>query len=482
MVALQSLRGQVRSAMAEGDYERALLLVRAIQSRFPEDFETTVLLAEIHLEKGSYQDARDAFRAVLEVDPENLLARSALAVIAEEEGDLSAALAQFERAFDIDPFNGQIGAEIHRLRSQLGQTRAPEPGSSMHAAARRLVQEKKYEEAIVFFDAALRVEPDAAEAAVGMAETLWLVGRVRSAEEAAREILVDHPNCLKALAILAGAALFRGDTKGVSLLERTGELNPGNAVAAALLEAAGLALPAVVVEIEVPDAVVEQEGEEPSQPDERAAVPGSPGGRRMGSPRSGGKRSARGAQGGAPRARDGASEAGAGSAAAPTLRAEGGTEEAPGAEVEERAQERSEPEQVESRGGLRGKMRMVDRSTEQQGRAALHISFARSFEARGEIDLALAEYRTALQLDASAAATIGEAALAMANSDPANLKARWLAGDALAIDGQFRRALEQYLIVMGSGGGSAAPVGQSSGERQVLVAEKEQDGTDFGDR
>ena len=67
---------------------------------------------------------------------------------------------------------------------------------------------------------------------------------------------------------------------------------------------------------------------------------------------------------------------------------------------------------------------------------------------RDIVDLALAEYRAALKLDPSAAQVVSEEVLALLEVDPNNQLGHWLAGDALTLNGQFRKAVEQYLVVL----------------------------------
>ncbi len=253
MATLQSVRDQARAAVVAGEYPLALSLVELIRRHFPRDFETLGLAGQIQLAQGRRAEARDSFSTVLEVDPENVVARSGLALLAEEDRDLDQALEHLERAFALDSSNRQLAWEITRLHVLLSHTRPADAGFSQHAIARRFLREKRYERAIPLLEDALRRAPGAVDVAVGMAQALWLARRREQAEQVAASILADHPDCLKAMAMVAGLAFSRGDAGALSLLRKTAELDPGNSVSRRLFVEAGLPFPRVGEEPEIPE-------------------------------------------------------------------------------------------------------------------------------------------------------------------------------------------------------------------------------------
>ncbi len=373
MATLQSVRDQARAAVAEGDYQRALSLIALIHRHFPSDLEAVRLLGQIHVACGRRAEARESFDRVLEVDPESVVARSGLALLAEEEGDPDGALEQFERAFDLDSSNSQVAAEIGRLHSLSSHTRPVDPGSTQHAMARRFLQEKRYARAVALFEEALRQTPERLEVVVGLAQALWLSGGWEEAERVAAGVVVSHPDCLRMLAILAGASFSRGEGETLFLLRRTDEFDPGNSVARRLFLDAGLPFPRVGVDPDIPKAELQM-------------VP-------------------------APVAR------------VQTLAPE---------DLEEDWEEEAEVEpftlpEVELDGEwVRGKgpfLPMADRA----------------------------------------------------------VLARWLKGDSLAAAGQFLQAMEQYLVVLHGLRQTSPSDRRGSGEKRLTV-EKEQDGTDSGNR
>ena len=421
MPILQSVREEARTAVAEGNYERALSLVQRIRRSFPDDLETMELLGQIHLACERRAEARDLFQAILAVDPENLLARSGLAIICEEEGDLPEALEHFVRAFEIDASSRQIAGEIRRLNSLAGRPRSADAWYSKHGIARHLMKEGMYEQAIPLFEAAMETNPEPAAVALGMAQALWLAGRVEEAEDVAGEILDSHPACLKALAIRAGAAHSRGDPEALTLLGKTASLNPGNGVARGIFEDAGIPFPAVGLDAEIPD--------EPAHPEERL-------------------------------------------------------EEGLPEEWDEHEDEEAEPfdlpeAEVEGEWVRDREPQVPPISPEEDVRR--HLSSGQAYWTRGMLEPALAEYRTALELDGSVAAEVRQAALEMVESFPAEVRIRWLAADALLAEGQLRRAVEQYLIVLRSRE-EVATRDRLSWRGQSVETEKEQDGTYSGNR
>ncbi len=331
MATLSEILEEANAALSAGNHERALSLALLMQRHFPRDYQTLELLGKIYLEGRKLRESRDAFGRVLEIDPENVLARAAYAIIAEEEGDQDEALLQFRRALDVDPGNHEIAAEVARLYAQLGRGQPPEPGSSVHATARRSIAEHRYENAIPWLQEALRQTPDLTDVAMGLIRAQWLARRPKEAENLAREVTVQHPDCLGALAVMAAMAVSRRDAEAETLLNRTSMLNPGNAVTRALFAEAGMDFPELEERLDIPVAELHEVLE-------------------------------------------------ASSDASPST-----TEIPPDAPSD----------------------------------AAEQVTFAVQPSADGEVTAAVDEIRT-----------------------------RWLAGDVMAMDGQFRKAVEQYLLVL----------------------------------
>ncbi len=390
MPTLEEVRQQAKAALAAGDHQQAVALAHLIRRHFPEDYQTQRLLGRAYL--GTYQlgRAEGAFRAVLDVDPEDAVAWSALGIIAEEKGDLADALDALQRALDVDFDNREIAEELARLRSQSRHTRPAGPLSSVHSTARRFLKEGSYESAIPWLQDALRLEPGAAEVAVALARALWLSARPREAEAVAREVLVEHPNCLIALGIVAGSAISTRGEDASPVLARTAALNPGNGVARDLFAQAGLDFPEREEELEIPDAEVQAVLERREQ--RRPAAP------------------------------------------APQVESQPGSV---GAFVWE--------EGAPPTGGQSPPADVPPVRCAREEESSSRIASAEGYSQIGLVGLAVSEYREALRLGPSVAPRVAEAVLAMADANPDSLEARWLAGDALALSGRYRMAVEQYL-------------------------------------
>lgn len=254
MATLSELRDQVRAALVEGDPRRALFLAKLIQLHSPQDNEALELLGQGYAGVGRLLEARRLFERVLEVDPENGSARWDLASILEQEGEAEAALEQMEQAWEGGLRDYQLMENIQRLHSQLSPGWPLDVGSSRYARANGLLAEGRYGDAIPIFKEAVRIAPNP-EAMVGMSLALWHAGRVREAEVVARNALREHPDCLKALAIMAGATAQKGEDPG-PWLASCSTLNPGNGVARPLFDALGIPFPDSQEGVEIPDEVV----------------------------------------------------------------------------------------------------------------------------------------------------------------------------------------------------------------------------------
>ncbi len=481
MATLDEVRAQANSALGAGDHTNALALALLMQRRFPRDYQVAQLLGKVYLGTHRLSEASEAFRKVLEVDPEDVVSWSAMAMIAEDEGDLDGALGYFERAFDIDPGNPEIASEIARLHSRLSHTKAQEPGSSMHSMARRFLIEGKYESAVPWLQEALRITPESAEVAVGLTRALWLSWRLQDAEEVARGVLDEHPNCLRALAVLAGADFSKGGAQTLALLDRTAVLNPGNAVARALFEEAGIVFPEHTQDLTIPDSEVQEalaaasaqdlassesgaslaakaEGPEAgaAQPIGESESPLEPEERRWPDDEFGGvvETSTEAAE---PEPVEEVSNPLLKRLATALREAqpEGGSSQPLGAPAGQPGPDSMAGSSFQAQDESPAVTAGSEPTTSQDGTgntdselARSHLEAAANFADQGLLDLAIGEYREALTRDASVAPDVCEAVIALADANPGSIRARWLVGDALATDGKFRKAVEQYLQVL----------------------------------
>ncbi|HEX2987458.1 MAG TPA: tetratricopeptide repeat protein, partial [Chloroflexota bacterium] len=390
---LNAVRDQIRSAIDGKDYERAQTLVEDTLRRYPEDHETVGLLGQLHLECGRWDEAEPLFRSLLRVDPESILARSGLALIAEARGDLFDALDQFTLSLEIHPNNQQLAGEVRRLLGQSKRPRLADPRYSKHAVARRLLADGMAGDAVPLFEASLEKALDPTVVALGMAEALWLAGRRREAGDVAAEILAANPVCLKALALRAAAAAAEGESDLSPLLEKAWRLDPDNGVVRRVFESAGLVAPDGDPSPELPDQVEHSpEGEVPE-------LAGRP-------------------------------------------------EEPDGFEPQDLPCAEGDGEWVRD-GGVAEPQKPSDREgTEPEEDGKSHLATGLAMQAQHSYDLAAVEFRKALKLDPRLAPEVRIAAQSMVEESPGDPRLRWLAGDALAAEGQLRSAMDQYLKVL----------------------------------
>ncbi|HEX9016169.1 MAG TPA: tetratricopeptide repeat protein [Chloroflexota bacterium] len=472
MANLEEVRARAYSALAAGDPGTALSLATVIQRHFPDDYQTMELMGKIYVESHQLKEATEAFQALLEVDPESVVAWSALGMLAEDAGDPSAAIEYFDRAFDINPGNREIAAEIKRIKPSAGRAKSEEPGSSMHSMGRHYLLEKKYESSLPWLQEAARIAPESVEIAVALARALWLAWRPAEAGETAREVLSRHPRCLRALVVAAGTARSRESAAVTAMLDRAAALNPGNVVARGLFQEAGIDFPERFDPQEIPDEEVEGALSSAGVPE--AASQDSSEGPEALPEQAAGKVEEEVPTGALNTPELAADVSPDDEASNPLLRrlralreSTGGTVEAPEAGIEPARAEPPEPPsgppQLIFEPSEKGRMLAAaatpppaevvpEPPADQQARQ--RIAAAASFADQGMLDMALSTYREALKVDPSFAPEIVEALEALADANPQNAAARWLAGDAMAADGKYRRAVEQYLQVLKADGGA----------------------------
>lgn len=494
MATLSDVREQANAELAAGHHERALSLAALIQRHFPRDYQSYHLLGRVFLETQEMADSRQAFETVLQVDPEDLVCRSALAMVAEIQDNAGEALVHFQRALEIDPENLELASDVARLTSALDSQESAVPGSSAHSMARRCLARGENDDAVTWFMEARRTSPDLPEIVVGLARALWLAWRPREAEGIAREILSEYPDCLRALAIVAGSVHSSGSEEALDYLVRTAELDPGNHVARELFVQAGLRFPEREAPLEIPDNEVEAVlsvstetpppdapgSEEPSPPGpapEREAFLGAseepvlPVGEETPSPVSPvgmdelldpvaqpGQTSPNGVAGEQETelalAEEDLDDAPDGSDDAPdgSVEADAGMDEGAGAPFEgkigasEVAAGRAE---LLSRHGVGSTdSETGDLELASGPSAADRMAAAAGYARRGLAEKAFLEYRAALKSDPALAPDVAKAAVDLADATPGDPRFRWLAGDAFARTGQFSRAAEQYMMVL----------------------------------
>lgn len=249
MVSLRSCLEEAKSAVLDGQYDRAVDSCSKVLESYPKHVEAHCLLGEALREKGLSDEAERVFLRVLSADPENLIARWALSILFEDRGDAAAALYHLERAFELSPGHSELNAELARL--------SEEPVFLSRLALARLYAKGELWEKVVD---ELRViseqSPGRLDVMVPMAEALWklyLTHGDKQSEDAralreqlktvCEQVLDDSPDCLKANIILGHVLAGEGGNaraRAEALLACASALDPEGRVEAELLRGAEL--------------------------------------------------------------------------------------------------------------------------------------------------------------------------------------------------------------------------------------------------
>lgn len=236
MMGQTSLSERLRAVEAEiaaGRTDRALTLAQELQSQYPRVLAVLRVLGEVYLALRKPREALGALDRVLAGNPEDARACCARAIVQQIQGDSSAALAWYRRACDISPDDQLLRSAYRELASHLGQ---PPYEPTRMGLARLYLRGDLFTHAIREWENLLAEQPDALEAQLGLAETLWRAGSFHAAEEGCARILLNAPSCVKALLILATIHHDAGrDDEARQLIQRAAEYDPEQRIGLALL-------------------------------------------------------------------------------------------------------------------------------------------------------------------------------------------------------------------------------------------------------
>ena len=200
MPTVRNLLHAARDLVMAGDYGRAREICEHILAHYPKHGAAYVVLGESLREAGHLTRARDAFLRALATDPENGICYWALGLIAEQRGDREHALALLERALDYLYGDPDLGRAIRQMRA------GDRPYLGQGGLCRLYLRQGMFGRAVREFSAALQVEPSRLDLRLGLAETLWRMGRFDQARTECKQIVARAPDCVKALLILADCA------------------------------------------------------------------------------------------------------------------------------------------------------------------------------------------------------------------------------------------------------------------------------------
>ena len=254
-------------AAEAGEEAEALSRARRAVEADARSVASRTTLAELELRRGRSEESRNHFRAALEEEPDNVTALRGMATLAFRSGDHAGAVTFAERALAVDPNDlnlhytaalafERLGeserAREHLAVSRRGEARRPaiEPPPEILAlrgrgaragvaAGTQLLDQGRYEEAILALSEATDADPESADAQNALGAALEQAGspeearlRYERAVELEPELAVARVN----LGVLLGRV---GDLDGaVQHLEAAVRLDPGQADAHAALGAA----------------------------------------------------------------------------------------------------------------------------------------------------------------------------------------------------------------------------------------------------
>jgi len=227
----ESLRG-VEAEIAAGRPDRALALCQELVTRHPRALAVQRVLGEVYLALRKSREALGALDRALAGNPEDARACCARAIVNQIQGDTMAALAWYRRACDISPDDQVLRSAYREIASHLQQP----PYRPSHAGLARLyLRGDLFPHAAREWETLLAEQPDALEAQVGLAETLWRAKLTAAAADRCRRILNNVPSCVKVLLILAAIEYDAGNGEEAQrLMRQAGELDPDQRIGQAL--------------------------------------------------------------------------------------------------------------------------------------------------------------------------------------------------------------------------------------------------------
>ena len=207
--------------------------------------------AKSAMAQGNWNRAFSLHKELLDRSPDNVPALRGIAMLYGVIGDWENCFASLDRAQGLEPDNqevplikGQLLIESGRIREGLDVLMGlKEPRESFHAAfwaGQALRSLDSPEEALDWFQTALELEPKNPWARLNVANQLATGGDLDKAEIVFRELIADDPYFSLAYYNYGRLLMERGDRAGaLGLLKRSHELQPDHPPTRAALEELG---------------------------------------------------------------------------------------------------------------------------------------------------------------------------------------------------------------------------------------------------
>lgn len=206
---------------------RTVLELKAKVKQDPNNVSLRVRLGEALAAAGLYDQAVDQFNQALKADEENLGAFLDLGIVAMQREEYSTAEGYFQRVVDLTE-----GAEFQGIDSRREQ--------ALFYLGETALIDKRYEEAVSFFKAALRIRKDASDTYLELAMAYKGFDQNELAKEQLQIALDFDPSYAQAHYELGTLLLEEGDEVGAALhLGKAAQLAPNSEEAAQAVEQLG---------------------------------------------------------------------------------------------------------------------------------------------------------------------------------------------------------------------------------------------------
>ncbi|MFQ5637777.1 MAG: tetratricopeptide repeat protein [bacterium] len=250
--ALKAHLGLARLYFETGDYVQAQKISQKALARFPANPTALTLIGKALLQQGNYGAARSKFHQALQAEPGHLLSRLELGMMQSEWGESEAARQTLNYFISYYHSQPNLSAEDLNLIAQacVYLDRVQDANDLFYRATQQnpklwqayiywgnlFLSKYNVADAIGVFEDALKINPNAAEAHLGLAKC-WKASDFDKAQEEAEKALNINPNLVHAHNLLAEIKITLGDYEAaLKKLSSAFDVNP-NALNSRILRA-----------------------------------------------------------------------------------------------------------------------------------------------------------------------------------------------------------------------------------------------------
>ncbi len=215
---------QAHELLDGGDADGCLRLVGYVLDSFSSYYEARLVRALAFERLARMSDAADDAAFVLGVAPHNATALLLGARIQNRKGDRQQARKLWSRASETDPYHPDLRNSIDGLNVTPSITHGLLGYAYLRAGWPELAERQ--------LRAAMESDSVRTDIRLALAESLWSIGRLEDCRRHSRTVLDHHPDCLKALLMMAHIFTEIGRTNhAAELLDRAASLDPEQRVA-----------------------------------------------------------------------------------------------------------------------------------------------------------------------------------------------------------------------------------------------------------